>query len=226
MFGYLYSGDMTTARPDSASPAPRRAPTQQRSRERVARILDAAAALITEHGVDGLSTRTIAARAGVPVASLYQYFADRDEIILALVQRDTAEMDQQVAKALGALRAPTVRSLITATMGAFVRVYHRRPAFVMIWWRGRTNPAVVEFCRAHNREIAKVLHSYAAEAGLTTTEATLTVAELAVEVGDRVFQVAFERDLHGDEWVIEQGIELVTGYLERFAADQQRNQPR
>jgi AcrR family transcriptional regulator len=217
---------MATARPDSASPTTRRAPSQQRSRERVGRILDAAATLITEHGVDRLSTRAIATRAGVPVASLYRYFADRDEIILALVQRDTAEMDEQVAEAVGALEAPTIRSLITATMRAFVRVYHRRPAFVMIWWRGRTNPAVVEFCRAHNREIAKAVHAYANEAGLITAEATLSVAELAVEVGDRVFQVAFERDLHGDRWVIEQGIELVIGYLERFATDQQRNQAR
>ncbi|GDY30088.1 TetR/AcrR family transcriptional regulator [Gandjariella thermophila] len=210
---------MATARPAAGSVTSRRAPTQQRSRERFARILDAAAALITDNGVAGLSTRAIAARAGIPVASLYQYFADRDEIILALVQRDTAEMDQQVAEAVAALEEPTLRSLITATMRAFVRVYHRRPAFVMIWWRGRTNRAVVEFCRAHNRQIARTLHDYATRAGLVDPEVPLRVAELAVEVGDRVFQVAFERDLRGDPWVIEQGIDLVTGYLERFAAN-------
>jgi AcrR family transcriptional regulator len=122
--------------------------------------------LITEHGVDRLSTRAIATRAGVPVASLYRYFADRDEIILALVQRDTAEMDEQVG---GRGRRHTGGTHYPLTdhrdQRAFVRVYHRRPAFVMIWWRGRTNPAVVEFCRAHNREIAKAVHAYANEAG-------------------------------------------------------------
>jgi AcrR family transcriptional regulator len=208
---------MAAASPGDRSPAHRRSPTQQRSRERVTNILEAAAALIVEGGVDALSTRSIAARAAVPVASVYQYFRDRDEIILTLVQRDTREMDEQVAAAMSALEQPTIRSLVTATMRAFVSVYHRRPAFVMIWWRGRTNPAVVDFCRAHNREIARTLHEYATTAGLVTREATLTVAELAVEVGDRVFQVAFERDAHGDEWAIEQGIELVTSYLERFA---------
>jgi AcrR family transcriptional regulator len=206
---------MAAARPGSV-PTTRRAPTQQRSRERVERILDMAAKLIMEHGVEGLSTRAIAARAHIPVASLYQYFADRDEIILELVRRDTAEMDQQVAGAVAALSAPTLRSLITATMRAFVRVYHRRPAFVMIWWRGRTNPAVVEFCRVHNREIARTLHDYATAAALVGPEITLRVAELAVEVGDRVFQVAFEKDMLGDPWVIEQGIDLVTSYLEHF----------
>ena len=182
----LYSGFMPTARTNSGAPATtRRAPTQQRSRKRVERILDAAAALITEHGVDGVSTRSIAAHAQVPVASLYQYFADRNEIILALVQRDTAEMDRQVAKAIGALEKPGLRSLITATVEAFVDVYHRRPAFVMIWWRGRTNPAVVEFCRAHNKQIARSLYHYAVESGLISCDVPLDVAELAVEVGDQ-----------------------------------------
>ena len=208
---------MTAARPTERAPTTRRAPVQRRSRERVGRILDAAADLVTEQGVDELGTRSIADRAGVPVASIYQYFASRDEIILALVQRDTREMDEQVSAALDALESPTLRSLITATMRAFVGVYHRRPAFVTIWWRGRTNAAVVEFCRAHNREIARTLHEYATTAGLVTAEATPAVAELAVEVGDRVFQVAFEEDLRGNPWTVEQGIELVAGYLERFA---------
>lgn len=209
---------MPTARSSSDAPATtRRAPTQERSRKRVEQILDAAAALITEHGVDGVSTRTIADRAQVPVASLYQYFADRSEIILASIQRDTAEMDQQVAEAIDALREPTLRSLVEATIGAFVRVYHRRPAFVVIWWRGRTNPAVVEYCRAHNKQIARYLYDYATEAGLVDADTPLAAAELAVEVGDRMFEVAFEKDLQGDEWIIQQGIDLVTGYLQRFA---------
>jgi hypothetical protein len=45
----------------------------------------------------------------------------------------------------------------------------------------------------------------------------LRVVELAIEVGDRVFQLAFEHDLRGDELVIDEGIELLTGYLDRHA---------
>jgi AcrR family transcriptional regulator len=196
----------------------RREPTQQRSRQRVEQILDAAADLIVEQGVEGLSTRTIAARAGTPVASLYQYFADKNEIILALVQRDTAEMDERVAEAVASLDRPSVRSLVEATMRAFVAVYHRRPAFVVIWWRGRTNAAVYRYCREHNRRIARQLHDFAMAAGLVPAWTEPIVAELAVEVGDRLFQLAFEDDLRGDSRIIAEGIELVTGYLERYAS--------
>jgi transposase len=74
---------VTSARHSDGSTSRRRTPTQRRSRERVERILDVAAELITEYGVAGLSTRAIATRADVPVASLYQYFADKEEIVLA-----------------------------------------------------------------------------------------------------------------------------------------------
>jgi hypothetical protein len=40
---------------------------------------------------------------------------------------------------------------------------------------------------------------------------------LAVEVGDRIFQLAFEDADEGDPDLVEEGIVLVTGYLERYA---------
>jgi AcrR family transcriptional regulator len=190
---------------------------QRRSRERVQRILDAASDLIVEGGVTELSTRTIAERAAVPVASLYQYFADKDEILLALVERDTAEMDAAVAAAVGALGTISVRTLVTATMRAFLATYHQRPAFVVIWWRGRSNQMVYDLCHEHNRRVAADLFAFAQAVGMARPGTVLRVVELAVEVGDRVFQMAFEHDLRGDEMVIAEGIELVTGYLERHA---------
>ncbi|GAB2837206.1 TetR/AcrR family transcriptional regulator [Actinoallomurus bryophytorum] len=190
---------------------------QRRSRERVQRILDAASELIVEDGLTALSTRTIAERARVPVASLYQYFADKDEILLALVKRDTAEMDAAVDAAVGALSTVSVRTMVAATMRAFLTIYHQRPAFVVIWWRGRSNQVVYDFCRAHNKRIAADLFAFAQAMGMAQDGTVQGVVELAVEVGDRVFQLAFEHDLRGDELVIAEGIELVIGYLERHA---------
>ncbi len=208
---------MGSARDDSRSATTRRAPTQRRSRERVERIFDAAERIIVEEGVDALTTRTCAARAGMPVASLYQYFADRDEIVLSLVQRDIAEMDAAVTEALAGLEVLSVRSIVETTMRAFVEMYHRRPAFAVVWWRGRTSQAVHDFGREHNRQTAKAVYDVAMAAGLIRPDTELLIAELAVEVGDRVFQLAFEHDLRGDERLIAEGIELVSAYIERFA---------
>lgn len=198
------------------SSAGRRVPTQERSRRKVERILDAAARLVVEHGVDALTTRDIAATAKVPVASLYQYFSDKDDVLLALAERDMAEMDAQVAEDLGALERPTVAEMVATTMRAFVTVYHRRRAFVEIYLRGRSNAAVRHFGREHNRRVAQSLFDFALAAGLARPELTPAMALLAVEVGDRVFQLAFEHDPDGDPVLIEEGITMVTAYLERY----------
>lgn len=199
-------------------PAPRRrVPSQARSRRRVEAVLDAAAPLVVEHGVEAVTTRAIAEAAGVPVASLYQYFADKEAVLLALADRDMAEMDEQVLADLAALPVLSVAAVVEATMRAFVSVYQRRPAFVEIWLRGRTNTAVHDYGREHNRRIAATLRDLARDAGLAADTLTEQVALLAVEVGDRCFQLAFEEEPLGDAVLVEEGISLVTAYLERHA---------
>ena len=134
------------------------------------RILDTAARLVVDDGVDRLSTRGIAEGAQVPVASLYQYFADKDDILLALVERDIAEMDPQVAADLGSLDRLSVAGIVATTMNAFVTVYRDRPAFVEIWLRGRTNQAIRDYGREHNAQVAHDLHALALGLGLVTDD--------------------------------------------------------
>src|SRR6476619_5387018 len=120
---------MTATGESGRGPARRRVPQQVRSRDRVQRILEVAGEIVVEQGVEAVTTRAIAARADLPVASLYQYFADKEAVLLALVERDIAEMDAQVEEDVGALTVLSVRSMVEATMHAFVKVYHRRPSF-------------------------------------------------------------------------------------------------
>lgn len=195
----------------------RRTPTQVRSRERVSRILDEASKMVVSDGVDALTTRTVAHAAGIPVASVYQYFADRDEILLALVERDTAEMDEQVRADLAGLTHLSIASLVATTMNAYIAVYARRPAFVEIWLRGRTNPAVHEYCRQHDRRTAEELRDFAIGAGLARPDTPVAATELAVEIGDRVFQLAYETKDEGDAFLIGEGIAMVTAYLLTYA---------
>ena len=195
----------------------RRVPAQARSRRRVEQILDHAARLVVTQGVESLTTRDIAAGADVPVASLYQYFSDKEDVLLALAERDMAEMDDQVATDLAALEVLTVETVVRTAMLAVVKVYHRRRAFVEIYLRGRTNLAVHRCGREHNDRIAETLRAFAIERGLATEALTDAVAGLAIEVGDRIFQLAFEHDDNGDAVLIEEGIAMMTAYLQRYA---------
>jgi len=61
-----------------------RAPVQARSQQRVEQILDASKALILEHGCAGLKMSDIATTAGISIASIYQYYPNKQAIIAAL----------------------------------------------------------------------------------------------------------------------------------------------
>ena len=90
--------------PRSPELSPRKTPRQQRSRETVERIIDAATRVLTEHGYDGASTNRIAAAAGVSSGSLYQYFPNKDAIVTAVLERFSdqlvARIDAQLAAAM------------------------------------------------------------------------------------------------------------------------------
>ncbi|MEV4000775.1 TetR/AcrR family transcriptional regulator [Actinomadura sp. NPDC049753] len=67
--------------------SPRRTPSQDRSRRTVERILEAATRVLSERGYDGASTNRIARAAGVGNGSLYQYFPNKDAIVIAVLDR-------------------------------------------------------------------------------------------------------------------------------------------
>lgn len=88
--------------PQSAPPlAPRRTPQQERSAARVTRLLDAAATLIAEVGVEATTTNAIAAAAETSVGSLYQFFPNKDAVLSALAERLAEAFDDVKDDVLG-----------------------------------------------------------------------------------------------------------------------------
>lgn len=98
----------------------RRKPTQQRAHNTVNRVLDAAAAIISEEGVAALTTNKVAARAHCNIASLYQYFPNKEAIVNALIQRHEQQfsrsMNEQLLALQGMALEPAARIVIAAAM--------------------------------------------------------------------------------------------------------------
>lgn len=61
-------------------------PSQARGKERIRVILAASLQLFREQGVDHVTTNDIAEYAHIPIGSVYRYFKNKDEIILALLE--------------------------------------------------------------------------------------------------------------------------------------------
>jgi tRNA-Thr(GGU) m(6)t(6)A37 methyltransferase TsaA len=86
----------------------RRRATQERARATVQAILQAAAELICDLGYHAASTNKIAARAGVSIGSLYQYFANKEAILARLQDEHHLEVHAVVEHALPVLTDPSV----------------------------------------------------------------------------------------------------------------------
>ena len=66
---------------------PAREPKRERGKQRVAALLDAAAAVFAEKGYDGATMTEIAERAGAAIGSLYQFFPSKEALAEALFDR-------------------------------------------------------------------------------------------------------------------------------------------
>ncbi|MBE1535838.1 TetR/AcrR family transcriptional regulator [Actinomadura algeriensis] len=79
---------------------PRKSPRQKRSSDTRERIVQAAARVFVEHGYAAGTTNRIAEEAGLSIGSLYQYFPNKDALLLELTHRHIEEGRQVVVAAL------------------------------------------------------------------------------------------------------------------------------
>ncbi|MDP3853474.1 TetR/AcrR family transcriptional regulator [Phenylobacterium sp.] len=87
----------------------RRQPKQARALATRAAIFEATARILESDGEAALTTNAIAARAGVSVGTLYEYFADKQAILVAMAyaenERVRARIVAEAAEGLSATRA-------------------------------------------------------------------------------------------------------------------------
>ncbi len=119
---------------------PRKRPMQQRSREMVDRILEAAARIFESQGYHATTTNHVAEAAGVSVGSLYQYFPNKDALLVALGEQHVADATAQLAVLAEQLRdaAPDIEGTCRAFVTAAVAVNQPDELHRILWAAPRT----------------------------------------------------------------------------------------
>ena len=223
---------MTTASVSRPAPPPegsRRAPVQERSRQTVTRILDAAAAIADEQGVDAATTRAIADRAGVSYPSLYRFFADREAILDELLERHCAELDARCVEAEQTWQIESAADLLNNELDLHVHYYRLYPSSARLWMGGRSSPTVTKHVRARMKSLADRIHAILVHAGLIPADTDPRALLVAVEMADRVLELAFRdsNDLpeSGDAGFNQDILDIGRGALNAFASDLSQRHP-
>jgi len=98
--------------PSAPARSPRKRPIQRRSQQTVAAILEATARILVDHGFKGLNTNRVAELAGVSIGSLYQYFPNKEALVLALAEQHLAKQIEVLSGLSMELRKLSLRDAV------------------------------------------------------------------------------------------------------------------
>ncbi|MDV5144622.1 TetR/AcrR family transcriptional regulator [Streptomyces sp. SBC-4] len=211
-------------------PVLRRAPVQQRSAERLARILDACADLLDETGYEQLSTRAVAARAGVPIGSVYRFFGNKRAMVAALAHRNLDEYAERISTRFAATPLLDAYGAIDGVLDEFIAMKRTVPGFALVDFgvpggtpgetaaesgagegAGTADGSAVE---DPNHLVAERLCALlATHLGRTADEVLHRKVLVGVETADALVRLAFRADPEGDPALIAETRQLLYAYL-------------
>jgi AcrR family transcriptional regulator len=201
-----------------AEPLPmRNTPVQQRSTDRMQALLDAAAALIEEEGVDAVTTTAVAYRSRSSVGVLYRYFPNVDSLLKALAQRNMQRFFDLVQEGVENSPADIPWSSWDNTLSSYVNLYRHEPGFRGLRFGDIVSERFLDAELSNNGVIARAFaQQHSENQGLPVTDDMLFHLEVGVAMGTSIIHRAFLYDPRGDEKFIEHAREFIGTYLRTY----------
>lgn len=168
-------------------------PHQARSRVTVEALVAATARILLEEGYDACTTNRVARVAGVSIGSLYQYFPDKEALVVAVVHRHLTRMREGLEARLAQLGDVDLGTAVTEMVRAMLDVHHIQPRLhrVLLEQLPRIGalgllhelgsqfaPAVTAWLEAHREELSVESISVAVFVLIASVEGVLTRALL------------------------------------------------
>lgn len=198
-----------------AALAVRAEPVQQRSADRITNLLDAAADLIDEHGIDGLTTSDVASRSGSSVGVVYRYFPNIQSLLRALAGRN---MQKFTSRIFGALddRPADWMSAMNSAIDAYTDLLRTEPGFRALGFGDVIDKRFMQPELSNNSVLAREFNElFTRNYGLAPSEDLSIDLEIIIEIADALLHRAFLYDRDGDERYITKLRGIVVDYMGR-----------
>jgi AcrR family transcriptional regulator len=201
---------------------PRKTAVQERSKFTVEAIYEAAVQVFTEYGYAGSTTDLIAGRAGVSVGTLYQYFPNKQAILIGIWNRNMEDADRgreyfvNWFKKDKDLDPDKIKSVVKAVFRL-----HKESIKPQLFFEEIPQPDFIKERLLEKESAAIKLYAAMLESGRNLrTRRTDIAARMVYEIIERLihrYLAHFHHEMSEDEFLAETS-DIISRYL--FADDQ------
>lgn len=196
--------------------APRNRPKQARSGATYAAILEAAARILEEGEGSHFTTNHIAARAGVSIGSLYQYFSCKEEILAAMIRDMRSDMLDDIAAAADLSVGLDLSDAATAVVNASVRHHLKRPRLAVALEREEVRLPLDSETGLLKLRMAGIVSSMLTSRGVPEPE---QAAKDVIALSHGLAEAAMKEVQTDAEDLAKRLRRAVLGYLEKLRSD-------
>jgi AcrR family transcriptional regulator len=146
--------------PARLATSPRKRPVQARSQDTVDAILKATAHILVKEGYDRASTNKVAARAGVSIGSLYQYFPSKEALVAALLEVHIEKMAEILRAAFPRLATVPIDQAAEELVRLMVAAHSVEPALHKVFVEQVPRIGKLERVQDIEREMTGLVRAY------------------------------------------------------------------
>ena len=136
---------------------PRRYPSQDRSRKKYQALLTAAREVLVEVGIDSFTCEEVASRAGVPIGTLYQFFANKYVIVCELDRQDAHGVIAELESFASKVPAPDWPELLNDFLDHLAHLWGSDPSRRAVWLATQATPGTRATAAVNEQELASII---------------------------------------------------------------------
>ncbi|CAE6714208.1 HTH-type transcriptional regulator BetI [Paraburkholderia nemoris] len=172
---------------------PRKSPSQARSASTLEAVLEATIQILLTDGLERLTTTRVARRAGFAVGTVYQYYANKNELIYAIAHRHLDYVTSSVEKACHQLEHGALDDMVAGLVDAFVTAKYERASEVRALYLGWSEIDARELIRDAFRRLERATADMLASTVELETVELSTVAFMLTSTLVGATRSAFEQ---------------------------------
>jgi AcrR family transcriptional regulator len=179
-------------------------------------ILDAAIRVLDKEGVSAATTSRIAEVAGVSVGTLYQYFANRDQILGALQDREFERATQMMQRVLSNPDKASDRQVARSVLEGLIELYRSAPALHRVLAVDGLRVTPAERVQAFDFKMVHAIRSFLVLGGSRMRRTNLDAAAFVVYQSVRASMLAYMLESPSgvdDSAMVEELTDVVFRYL-------------